>query len=108
MSTLSASKDQMLAGFKALTDGRIPEPLNRMDEIITHMDAQIEAILGPASSRKMGLFGKTARGAGKSSRGRKKKDGAQGAGVALSGMTIRGNKFTEADMESFAPPPVGK
>ncbi len=103
IAALVASKDQMLAGFRSLIEGRIPEPLNRLYEIIGHMDSQIEAILGPASARKPGRFGKT-KGVGKSS-SRGKKRGAQvagDAGLAFSSMTIRGNKFSEGDMEQLA------
>lgn len=95
----------MLSGFRSLIEGRIPEPLNRLYEIIAHMDSQIEAILGPASARKQGRFVKSKGGMSKnSSRGKKKGSqfGEGGAGLAFSSMTIRGNKFSEGDVEQLA------
>lgn len=102
LATLNASKEQMLTGFRALTEGKIPEPLNRLDEIIAQLDAGIEAVLGPATSRK-GRFGKAAaRPGGKTSRGRKQGRLGVNDTLVISGQTIRGNKFTDADMEEFA------
>jgi hypothetical protein len=64
----------------------MPEPLNRLAEIISHMDELLE----PLFAKKAGLRrGKT----GKMSKGRKNRPGE--SSVALSGMTIRGNMFKE-------------
>lgn len=103
MATLVASKDQMLQGFKSLTENRIPEPLNRLDEIISHLDQQIEQLLGPLSARNKTRFGKTKMTASKvSSRGRKGK--AQGEGsVAFRWMGCGGVVLFVLMISSFFP-----
>merc|ERR1719197_2021853 len=78
---LNQSKTSMLSGFRALIEGRMPEPLNRLSEIIDHLDSALEPILSkkPSALRR----GKTS----KSRKGNKK--GPNEPSVAFSGMTIR-------------------
>lgn len=93
-SVLTKSREQMLEGFQALIDGRMPEPLNRLAEIISHMDE----ILEPLFAKKSGGLrrGKT----GKLSKGKKGgKVGGSSSNLAFSGMTIRGNMFQGAAEE---------
>ncbi len=93
---LTKSREQMLEGFKALIEGRMPEPLNRLADITTHMDEIMEPMFAKKSGLRRG--GKT----GKMSKGRKARPDDESP-VALSGMTIRGNMFKENPEEFFSP-----
>jgi hypothetical protein len=74
----------------------MPEPLNRLAEIISHIDEILEPLLAKKSSGlRRGKTGKL------SSKGRKgaKNNGDQSS-LAFSGMTIRGNMF-QGSAEEF-------
>lgn len=96
MNALSQSKEQMLSGFRSLVDGRIPEPLNRLAEIISQLDTMLEAQF----SKKTG-FGKRAKNPGKISSRGKRSGQKQESSVAFSGMTIRGTKWKEEELSEF-------
>ncbi len=91
--TLTKSREQMLEGFQALVDGRMPEPLNRLAEIISHMDEILEPLFAKKSGLRRG--GKT----GKLSKGKKSGKSGSNSSLAFSGMTIRGNMFQGAAEE---------
>ena len=90
---LRQSKQQMLTGFRALIEGRMPEPLNRLNEIIEHMDSLLEPIL----ARKHSALRRPK--AAKSGRKKDRKGASAEPSVAFSGMTIRGNMFKDAKEE---------
>ncbi len=47
VAVLTKSREQMLEGFKALIEGRMPEPLNRLADITTHGRINDDTIFVP-------------------------------------------------------------
>jgi hypothetical protein len=92
---LNQSKASMLAGFQALVEGRMPEPINRLADIIEHIDSLLEPILAKKTTG-LRRGAKTA----KSGRKNKEKRNSPEPSVAFSGMTIRGNMFKDQGFPS--------